>query len=50
MVKPREKAIIQDDVNRMYGQFIVDPTTKQPKRMLDNPSIGLVIKLALFRI
>ena len=44
----REKAIIQDYVNRMNSQFIIDPTTKQPKRMLDNPTIGLVIKLATF--
>ena len=47
-VKPRENAIIQDYVNRMHSQFIVDPTTKQPKRMLDNPSIGVMIKLAIF--
>jgi hypothetical protein len=27
----KEKAIIQDYANRMYSQYIVDPTTKQPK-------------------
>jgi hypothetical protein len=47
-VKPKEKAIIQDYVNRMYNQFIVDPNTKQPKRMLDSPSIGLMVKIATF--
>ena len=34
-VKPKEKAIIQDFVNRMYSQFVVDPDTNEPKRMLD---------------
>jgi hypothetical protein len=47
-VKPKKEGIIQDYANRMYSQYIVDPTTKQPKRMLDNPSNGLVIKLATF--
>lgn len=37
MVKPREKAIVQDYVNVMYNQFIVDPSTNEPKRMLDYP-------------
>jgi hypothetical protein len=32
-VKPKEKAIIQDYVNRMYNQFVVDPNTKQPKNV-----------------
>jgi hypothetical protein len=32
-VKPNEKAIIQDYVNRMYNQFVVDPNTKQPKNV-----------------
>jgi hypothetical protein len=48
MVEPREKAIIQDYVNRMYSKFVVDPTTKQPKRMLDNSSTGLMIKHVTF--
>ncbi|MDQ6862824.1 MAG: hypothetical protein M3044_03265 [Thermoproteota archaeon] len=26
-VKPKEKAISQDYVNRMYNQFVVDPKT-----------------------
>jgi hypothetical protein len=30
-VKPKEKAIIQDYVNRMYNQFVVDHAAKQPK-------------------
>jgi hypothetical protein len=32
-VKPKEKAIIQDYVNRMYKQFRVDPNTKRPKNV-----------------
>ena len=32
-VKPKEKAIIQDYVNRMYNQFVVDPNTKEPKNV-----------------
>ena len=28
--KPKEKAMIQDCVNRMYNQFL-DPNTKEPK-------------------
>ena len=41
-VKPREKAIIQDYANRMYNQFIVDPSTNEPKRMLNYPFRELV--------
>ena len=47
-VKPKEKAIIQDYCNRMFNQYIIDPTTNQPKRMLDSPSIGLMVKIASF--
>ena len=47
-VKPKEKAIIQDYVNRMYNQFMVEPNTRQQKRMLENPSSGLIIKLATY--
>jgi hypothetical protein len=47
-VKPSEKAIIQDFVNRMYSQFVVDPNTNEPNRMLDYPSIELVIKRVTF--
>jgi hypothetical protein len=32
-VKPKEKAIIQDYVNRMYNHFVVDPKTEEQKRM-----------------
>ena len=28
-VKPKEKAIIQDHVNRMHSQFVVDPNKKR---------------------
>jgi hypothetical protein len=48
MVKPREKAIVQDYVNVMYNQFIVDPSTNEPKRMLDYPFSELVTKLVTF--
>ena len=37
-VKPKEKAIIQDYMNGMYNQFVVEPRSKQQKRMLENPS------------
>ena len=47
-VKPKEKAIIQDFVNRMYSQFVVDPDTNEPKRMLDNPPSADFIKLTTF--
>ena len=47
-VKPREKAITQDYVNRMYNQFVVDPNTNEPKRMLDYPFRELVTKLVTF--
>jgi hypothetical protein len=47
-VKPKENAIIQDFVNRLYSQFVVDPNTNEPKRMLDYPSIELVIKRVTF--
>ena len=46
--KPKEKAIIQDYFNRMYNQFMVEPNTRQQKRMLENPSSGLMIKLATY--
>ena len=42
------KGIIQDYVNRMYNQFVVDPNTNEPKRMLDYPSSELVTKLVTF--
>jgi hypothetical protein len=48
-VKPKEKAIIQDYVNRMYNQFVVDPHTKEPKNV-DYPSSELVTKLVTFHI
>jgi len=32
-VKPSEKAIIQDYVNRMYNEFVVDPNTKEPENV-----------------
>jgi len=32
-VKPNEKAIIQDYVNRMYNQFVVDLNTNEPKNL-----------------
>jgi hypothetical protein len=47
-VKPREKAIVQDYVDRMYNQFIVDPSTNEPKRMLDYPISELVTKPVTF--
>ena len=47
-VKPREKAITQDYVNRMYNQFIVDPSTNEPKRMLDYPFSELLTKPVTF--
>jgi hypothetical protein len=47
-VKPREKAITQDYANRMYNQFVVDPNTNEPKRMLDYPFRELVTKLVTF--
>jgi hypothetical protein len=28
-VKPKEKAVIQDHVNRMHSQFVVDPNKKR---------------------
>ena len=49
-VKPKEEAIIQDYVNRMYSQYILHPTTNQPKRTLDNPSGADLANLQLFRI
>jgi hypothetical protein len=47
-VKPNEKAVIQDNFNRMYNQLVVDPKTEEQKRMLDYPSIELVTKLVPF--
>jgi hypothetical protein len=47
-VKPKEKATIQVYVNRMYNQFVVDPNTKEPKRMVDYHSSELVTKLVTF--
>ena len=47
-VKPNEKAIIQDYVNRMYNQFVVDRKTEEQMRMLDYPSSELVTKLVTF--
>jgi hypothetical protein len=47
-VKPKENAIIQDYVHRVYNHFVIDHTAKQHKRMLDNPSIALVPKLVTF--
>ncbi|MDQ6668364.1 MAG: hypothetical protein M3Y53_09090 [Thermoproteota archaeon] len=47
-VKPREKAIVQDYVNRLYNQFVVDPNTNEPKRRLDYPSSELVTRLVTF--
>jgi hypothetical protein len=47
-VKLKEKAVIQDYVNRMYNQLVVDPKTEEQKRMLDYPSIELVTKLVSF--
>ena len=47
-VKLKEKAIVQDHVNRMYSQFVVDPKTEEQKRMLDYPSSELVTKLVTF--
>ena len=47
-VKPKEKAVIQDYVNRMYNQFVVDRKTEEQMRMLDYPSIELVTKLVTF--
>jgi hypothetical protein len=32
-VKLKEEGIIQDYENRMYCEYIVDATTKQPRRM-----------------
>ena len=32
-VKPKEKAIIYDNVNRMYNQFVIDPNTKEPENV-----------------
>ncbi|MFZ0894141.1 MAG: hypothetical protein WAZ77_06525 [Candidatus Nitrosopolaris sp.] len=46
-VKPKEKAIIQDYVNRMYYQFIGDPNTKD-RGILDYPSSEFVAKLITF--
>ena len=31
--KPKEKAIIYDNVNRMYNQFVIDPNTKEPENV-----------------
>jgi hypothetical protein len=47
-VKPNEKAIIQDYVNRVYNQFIVDRKTEEQMRMLAYPSSELVTKLVTF--
>ena len=47
-VKPKEKAVIQDYVNRMYNQFVVDRKTEEQMRMLDYPSSELVTKLVTF--
>ena len=47
-VKPKEKAVIQDNFNRMYNQLVVDPKTGEQKRMLDYPSSDLVTKLVTF--
>ncbi len=32
-VKPKEKAIIYDIVNRMYNQFVIYPNTKEPENV-----------------
>jgi hypothetical protein len=32
-VKLKEKAIIDDNVNRMYNQFVIDPNTKEQKNV-----------------
>jgi hypothetical protein len=32
-VKPKERTIIQDYVNRMSNQFVVDPNTKEQKNV-----------------
>gem|GEM_PF-4908078 len=32
----------------MYNQFVVEPNTRQKVRMLENPSGGLIIKLATY--
>jgi hypothetical protein len=32
-LKPKEKAIIQDYINRMYNPFVVDSNTKEPKNV-----------------
>jgi len=47
-VTPEEKRIIQEYANRMHQQMIFDPTTKQQRRMLENPSIGFMIKIATY--
>jgi hypothetical protein len=31
--KPKEEAIIQGHVNRMYNEFVVDPNTKEPENI-----------------
>ena len=49
-VKPKEKAIIQDYVNRMYSRYILHPTTNQPKRTLVNPPSADLSNLQLFSI
>ena len=46
-VKPKEKAIIQDYVNRMYNQF-VEIRIQKKRRMLNYSSSELVTKLVTF--
>jgi hypothetical protein len=36
-VKPKEKAIIQDHVNRMHSQFVVDPTNERTEENVRLP-------------
>jgi hypothetical protein len=56
-VNDETKAMLQDYANKLSneylmdpntGQAIIDPQTRQPKKILEKPSIGLLVKEATF--
>lgn len=46
-VKPSEYAVIQEYVNAMHSNIIVHPETGQQVRLLEQPSVGMMVKAAV---
>jgi hypothetical protein len=47
-VSPSEYNVFQQYVQIFHNQVVEDPDTKQPRRLLERPEIGLLIRNATY--